>query len=736
MAADFYLRIAVPAPLPKLFDYLPEHGKSLSDYQLGQRLKVPFGNQQLTGVLMAISHDSDVPADKIRPIARLLDHKPVLNNTLRDLCLWASDYYHHAIGEVVETALPVLLRKGQDASFVSRTVWQALENPDLNDISRAKRQLALYEFLREQGTASQDDIIAAGFTHALLKALQEKNLAQASEIHLPPALSNPNACAQAPLPLNPEQAQSLHNITAASGFQVFLLDGITGSGKTEVYLQAIQGILDAGKQALVLIPEIGLTPQTIARFERRFQCPVASMHSGMNDRERLDAWLMAQQGLARIVVGTRSAIFTPLPELGLIVVDEEHDASFKQQEGLRYSARDMAVKLASQLHIPVVLGSATPSIDSLHNALTGKYQHLRLRQRAGNARPAQMQILDMRRQAQQQGLAECLLEDIRQTLARREQVLVFINRRGFAPTLCCPDCGWIAECRRCDARYTLHRKPPHLHCHHCDHKLAVPAQCPSCFSQQIHPVGTGTEQLESYLEQVFGEQQVIRVDRDSTRLKDGFATIMAPVNAGQPCILVGTQMLAKGHHLPNVTLVIVVNADAGLFSADFRGMERTAQMLLQVTGRAGRGDKPGRAVLQTEFAEHPSLHLLCEENYHALALAILQERQHAVLPPYGFQALIRADAVNGAEAEHLLHLIQQDALRLQRDMGLHNVSLVGPMAAPMQMRAGRLRFQLWFNSNQRGALHQLLRHLLPLIHQHRGFHKVRWSLDVDPQDNQ
>lgn len=736
MAADFFLRIAVPAPLPKLFDYLPESGKSLSDYQLGQRLKVPFGNQQLVGVLMAISHNTDIPADKIRPIAQQLDHKPILSGVLRDLYTWASDYYHHAIGEVIDTALPVLLRKGQEASFVSQTLWQAVPDADLTDIRRARRQLALYEFLLAQGPTNNEVITAAGFTSAQLKALQEKNRVHSTCIHQPPLLRNPHISPDTPLPLNSEQRTALEQINRAEDFQVFLLDGITGSGKTEVYLQAIQHILDAGKQALVLIPEIGLTPQTTARFEARFNCPVASMHSGMNDRERLDAWLLAHQGLARIVVGTRSAIFTPLPELGLIVVDEEHDASFKQQEGFRYSARDLAVKLASQLQIPVVLGSATPSIDSLHNALTGKYQHLRLRQRAGNARPAQLQILDMRRQAQQQGLAECLLDDIRQTLGREEQVLVFINRRGFAPTLCCPDCGWIAECRRCDARYTLHRKPPHLHCHHCDHKLAVPAQCPACFSQQIHPVGTGTEQLESFLEQTFGSERVVRVDRDTTRLKDGFATLMAPVNAGKSCILVGTQMLAKGHHLPNVTLVIVVNADAGLFSADFRGMERTAQMLLQVTGRAGRGDKPGRAVLQTEFAEHPSLHLLCEENYHALALAVLQERQHAGLPPYGFQALLRADAVNGPDAEHLLHLIQQDALHIQRELGLHAVQLVGPMAAPMQLRAGRFRYQLWLNSSQRGALHQLLRHLLPRIHQHRGFHKVRWSLDVDPQDNQ
>jgi primosomal protein N' (replication factor Y) (superfamily II helicase) len=736
MAADFFLRIAVPAPLPKLFDYLPEPGKSLSDYQLGQRLKVQFGNQHLVGILLAIDHNSDVPAAKIRPISQQLDQKPVLGTVLRELCLWAADYYHHAIGEVIDTALPVLLRKGQAADFVTQAFWHANPAADTNELQRAKRQLALYEFLLSSGPQPQDAITDAGFTQSLLKALQEKNAVSRRDESMPPAALAAPRIAGENLQLNDEQAQCLQQITDDTGFTVFLLDGITGSGKTEVYLQAIARNIAAGQQALVLIPEIGLTPQTIARFEERFACPVASLHSGMNDRERLDAWLMAKQGIARIVVGTRSAIFTPMPELGLIIVDEEHDASFKQQEGFRYSARDLAVKLASQLNIPIVLGSATPSIDSLHNALSGKYRHLRLRQRAGNAQPAQMQLLDMRRSAQQQGLANDLIEDMRANLQRGEQSLVFINRRGFAPTLCCPDCGWIAECRRCDARYTLHRKPPHLHCHHCDHKLAVPAQCPNCFSQAIHPVGTGTEQLEDYLESLFGTDVVIRVDRDSTRLKDGFATVMEPVNAGKPCILVGTQMLAKGHHLPNVTLVIVVNADAGLFSADFRGLERTAQLLLQVTGRAGRGDKPGRAVIQTEFAEHPSLHLLCEENYHALALAIMQERQHTALPPYGFQALLRADAVNAAEAEHLLHLIQQDALRLQRELGLHVVAVVGPMAAPMQLRAGRFRFQLWFNSSQRKALHQLLKQLLPLIHQHRGFHKVRWSLDVDPLDSQ
>ncbi|NVK36681.1 MAG: primosomal protein N', partial [Gammaproteobacteria bacterium] len=397
--------------------------------------------------------------------------------------------------------------------------------------------------------------------------------------------------------------------------------------------------------------------------------------------------------------------------------------------------RDVAVMRAKLLDIPIILGSATPSLDSLHNALNNKYQHLLLRQRAGSAQDAKLHIFNMKKRAVNHGLADELLQEIQATLASQQQVLVFINRRGFAPTLYCPDCGWIAECKRCDAKMTLHQKPPHLHCHHCDNKNALPKQCPECLSQQIHPMGVGTERLESYLASQFNQVPVIRIDRDSTQKKDAMETLLEPVHAGEPCILIGTQMLAKGHHFPKVTLVIMVNIDSGFFSADFRAMEKTAQLVLQVSGRAGREKDQGRAYLQTEFADHPLLHLLTEENYHALSLALLEERKQQHLPPYGFQALLRADSPNPKEAEQFLYRVRELFHWHLQNSQLSGITFLGPLPSPMELRAGRFRSQLWINCANRKMLHHFLEMVVNGVYEIKGFHKVRWGLDIDPTDN-
>lgn len=740
MSAPFYLSVAINAPLNRSFDYLPEAGCDMSQYQRGLRVSVPFGPRTLVGVIVDIRDQSQQADHKLKPIHARLDHTPVLSQDIYQLGLWMHEYYHQPIGESLHTVLPVLLRKEAPATPSCEKFYELATNIDtavIEQLKRAPRQLALFEHLQTQKGEWHKALTQAGYTPAIINGLKDKTIIK--EFERPSFQAINGQAKQSPLALNDEQQQAVSQITARNHFAPYLLDGVTGSGKTEVYLQSIAPHVQTGKQVLILVPEIGLTPQTIQRFAQRFDADILLLHSGLNDRERLDAWLMAahhtKHDRAQIIIGTRSAVFTPAPNLAMIIIDEEHDASFKQQDGIRYHGRDVAVMRAKTLDIPIVLGSATPSLDSLQNALNNKYQHLVLRERAGNARDAKLTIFNMKKRAVHHGLADELLPVIQQTIEKQQQVLVFVNRRGFAPTLYCPDCGWIAECKRCDAKMTLHQKPPHLHCHHCDHKSALPKHCPECLSNQIHPMGVGTERLESYLQAQFAGTPVIRIDRDSTTKKDSMEALLQPVHEGKPCILVGTQMLAKGHHFPKVTLVIMVNIDSGFFSADFRAMEKTAQLVLQVSGRAGRESDAGQAYIQTEFADHPLLHLLTEENYHALSLALLEERKQQHLPPYGFQALLRADSPNPKEAEQFLHRVRELFNWHQQNNQLSSISFLGPLPAPMELRAGRFRSQFWVNSPNRKMLHHFLSLVVSGVYEIKGFHKVRWSLDIDPTDN-
>jgi len=530
-----------------------------------------------------------------------------------------------------------------------------------------------------------------------------------------------------PFALNAEQRQALVAIDRKAGqFQPWLLFGITGSGKTEIYLQAIASVLARGEQALVLVPEIGLAPQTVARFRARFQTEIAVLHSGRNERERLEAWRAARSGQAGIVIGTRSAVFTPLARPGLIIVDEEHDLSFKQHEGFRYHARDLAVRRAQLESTPIVLGSATPSLESLANARLGRYELLELKERAAGASMPVFKLIDLRQQKLQDGFSDLLLQAVKTTLARGEQVLVFINRRGFAPLLLCHDCGWQAHCRRCDARPTLHRSPVRLHCHHCGSESAPPVQCPSCGSADLRAVGLGTERAEELLGKRFPKVPLFRVDRDSTRRKDALSQLYHEIHSAGPALLVGTQMLAKGHHFPKVTLVAILDVDGGLFGADFRAPEHMAQLILQVAGRAGRADKPGLVLLQTHQPEHPLLHELITAGYSAFAERVLEERRQLGLPPFGHLALIRAEATDAARPMTFLQQIAAAA-----HPGLQ---LWGPVPAPMEKRAGRFRAHLLLQSERRPALHAALDALIPCIERLPDARRVRWSVDVDPQD--
>jgi len=733
------LRLALPSPLRRLFDYLPPAGVSPAALQPGVRLRVPFGRREVVGILVELSDHSEVPAEKLKPALELLDSKPPLPAPLFKLCLWTAQYYQHSLGDTLSWALPVLLRQGEPAEARQERYWHVAEDasPDDPRLVRAPRQREALKAIAQH---------AHGLPHALLSKLQlnkdsldlllEKGLVRIESRRSRPTRGHSGGwLLQAELTLNTQQRAAFEAVSAGlGGFQAFLLAGVTGSGKTEVYLQLIHRVLEAGKQALVLIPEINLGPQTLARFEQRFNARIALLHSNVNDRERLDAWLAARDGEADIIIGTRSALFTPMKNPGLIIIDEEHDASYKQQEGLRYHARDLALLRARQENLPIVLGSATPSLESLHNAHSGRYALLKLTQRAGNAQSPRFLRLDVKSRPLDAGISGPLQQAIGQTLGAGQQVLVYLNRRGFAPTLLCHDCGWLSQCPRCDARMTLHQRHNELRCHHCGHVERPPRNCPDCGKVDLRPVGAGTERAEERLGILFPDYPVLRIDRDSTSRKGAMEQMIGTINRGEPCLLVGTQMLAKGHHFPRVTLVAILDADGGLFSADFRASERMAQLIVQVAGRAGRAEEPGKVIIQTHLADHPLLVQLTEQGYFAFAEQALSERRAAGLPPFSHLALLRAEAQKPGQAEAFLDDACNLAEQLLDQLQLNGVDLLGPVPAPMERRAGRYRAQLLLQGNARATLHRLMDAWVPMLEQLPGGRAVRWSLDVDPID--
>jgi len=663
-------QVALPLPLPRLFDYVLPAGMA-SAALVGRRVRVPFGNGEKVGVVAGVEQAPS--AEGLKPVTQILDDIAVLDGELLASLRWLARYLHAPLGEVLATALPAALRRGKPA-------------PDPTARPRKRR-----------GTATAEAPVPA----------------------------------TAPVP-NPAQQQAIDAIIgAAGGFAPILLDGVTGSGKTEVYLRAIADCLARGRQALVLVPEIGLTPQLLARFRARLGVDVHALHSGLPDGERARVWGAARGGVARVVVGTRSAVFTPLPEAGLVIVDEEHDGSYKQFDGIRYHARDFALVRAKALAVPVVLGSATPSLESLHNAMQGRYAHLRLPMRAGAGRPAPVRVIDVRKRPLQAGLSSQLLDAVRAAVDAGGQVLVFRNRRGYAPVLLCHDCGWSAHCRRCSTEekptaMTVHGGGRRLQCHHCGARQAAPPACPDCGGLALQPQGAGTERLEELLLERFPDVPVLRVDRGSTRQRDAMEALLAELG-DRPGILVGTQMLAKGHDLPRLTLVAVVGIDEGLFSADFRASEKLAQLLVQVAGRAGRAERAGAVLLQTHHPGHPLLEVLVSGGYHAFAEAELAQREAAGFPPFAHLALLRAEAKHVDPPMQFLHV----ARALLRDKG---IEVDGPLPAPMPRRAGFQRAQLLLSSGSRPALHAALDAALPWIRESKDARKVRWSLDVDPTD--
>ncbi|MFW6092950.1 MAG: primosomal protein N' [Pseudomonadota bacterium] len=715
------VRVAVPKPLPRLFDYAVAEPRAAP--VPGARVRVPFGRQAVTAVCVEV--DPPDPHDDPKPVDAVLDDHSILGDELLALARWLSDYYHHPLGEVIGTMLPAAARRGETLVIRRPRVWRLTEAAP--DLGRAPRQRDLMAYLeRRGGSARPEELDAAGFSRDVVRGLAAKGALVREEARHHEATA---ASVETTLPaLNEEQADALETLCAGTrAFTPTLLDGVTGSGKTEVYLRLIDQVRRAGRQVLVLVPEIALTPQTLRRFERRFGA-AAALHSNMTDRERLDIWLRASAGEVGILIGTRSAVLTPFRDLGLIVVDEEHDGSFKQQDGLRYSARDVAVKRAQLRDIPLLLGSATPSLESLVNAEAGRYRHLHLRARAGGASMPAFHLLDIRGHRLRDGISDRLQRIIRTHLDAGGQTLVFLNRRGYAPSYLCPGCGWQAVCRHCEMRMTLHRKPEALICHHCGQRHRPPHACPECGRSELLPVGLGTQRTEAGLEALFPDVPLHRIDRDTARSQQRLKAQLTAIRSGEPAILVGTQILAKGHHFPNVTLVAVINADGGFLSADFRAPERTAQLIIQVAGRAGRAERPGEVWIQTHQPENAVLQSLISQGYPGFVRLELEHRRSAGMPPFRPMALIRAEA---AEPEPPQALLQEIRALLLSASDSDGVEALGPAAAPIARVANRLRFQLMVLADARGPLHRALRHLDHHAPRHSG---VRWSVDVDPYD--
>lgn len=729
--APYRIRVAVPAHVYDCFDYQI----SAEDYaraQVGARVAVPFGPRNLIGVIMEkLALDApNNPKFKLKSIQALLDDDAILDGKVLTLLTWAAQYYQFPIGEVVQSALPTLLRQGKPYDLLAH-MWRLLDQHADDKIKRSEKQQHAYKILKLHPAGTSENILnLAGIETATLKALEKKGICEAyleQKDFSPQSMS----LAQMPLTANPDQKHAIQQVLKSlSSYHAYLLDGLTGSGKTEVYLQIMHEVLKQGKQVLVLVPEIGLTPQTISRFQSRFHCHIALLHSGLTDAKRLQAWQSAQMGKASIILGTRSAIYTPLHNLGLIILDEEHDLSFKQQEGFRYHARDVALYRAHLENCPIILGSATPSMESYALVNQGKLSCLELNERAGAALLPKLHILDLKLGRKQHGFSQFLLDEMHKRLARKEQVLIFLNRRGYAPVLICESCAWQAKCPHCDANFTLHTQPyQHLHCHHCGTIHRVPDHCPQCQHTELKPIGMGTAKVEESLNELFPEFDVIRVDRDSTSRVGSWQKIYDRIQKSEPVILLGTQMLAKGHHFPFVSLVAILDIDSGLLSVDFRAPERTAQLIVQVAGRAGRGEKKGDVYLQTLRPEHPLLHTLVDGDYRQFARQTLKERQQALFPPYRYAALIRCESKSQEQNQQYL---TEHAQQLRQISEL-NIDIWGPIPAPMERKAGRYQAHMVLLSKDRARLHYYLRAWWQNMLQHKPA-SMKLSLDVDPQE--
>jgi primosomal protein N' (replication factor Y) len=727
--AETIIRVAVPLPIDGPLDYL---WPGTAPPAAGTRVRVPVGRRSCIGVVIDDTASGNVDPARLKRVIEAIDEEPAIDAALLAALRWCADYYHHPLGEVVSAALPSLLRRGSAAAPEPEIRWQltpagrAVDPEPLR--RRAPRQARVLDLLADGEPHAATSLKAAGLAPAELARLEQKGWLARSEHTVAEVLAAAPVSGGEPT-LTSDQAAALSAIEAAgAGFNAHLLHGVTGSGKTEIYMRLVAAQMRAGRQTLLLVPEISLTPQLVERLEARFGARLAVMHSALTDSERLRAWQACRSGTAGLIVGTRSAVFAPLSNAGLIVVDEEHDSSFKQAEGFRYSARDLAVYRAQQLDIPILLGSATPALESLHNARLGRYRLVELPQRIGAAGAPSLEIIDLNRHPERNGLSAPMLAAIEKHLRAGQQVMLFLNRRGFAPVLFCPECGITEDCARCDARMTIHAAGGRLSCHHCGTERPLSWACPQCGHERI-AVGAGTQRVGEELRTRFPDARIARLDRDATSARGSLERVLDDVASGRTQILVGTQMLAKGHDFPNVTLVGMLNADQGLFGTDFRSSERLVQTLIQVAGRAGRADRPGEVLIQSHFPAHPLFACLGSQDYGRFAAMALDERRSAHWPPFSHLVLWRAQAGQRRDVFAFLDRLA----RLARSRSTP-VSVLGPAPAVMERRGGMHRAQLLLQCERRGPLHALVESLLGEIRQWPEARRVRWAVDVDPAE--
>ena len=724
------LKVALDVPLDRLFDYL-DGGNAVD---IGQRVLVPFGRRSVVGVVVGISDTSEFALEKLKTIINVFKDEQSLDAETFSLIRFCADYYQYPFGQALLASLPARLRQTEPATARKQFLYGLTpQGEQTNEDEIPARQSVQRKVFGALKQAKMSESALKEISSSWRKAIeifQQQGWVHAEQVLA--AFGSSNAAVPSPA-LNDEQSNAVASVVAsAAEFKPFLLHGITGSGKTEVYMQILQQMLaDNDGQALVLVPEINLTPQLEARFRNRLpHLPLVSLHSNLSESERLQNWRLAQSGQARIIIGTRLAVFTPIPKLKIVMVDEEHDGSYKQQDSMRYHARDVAMVRAQRAKVPIVMGSATPALETWQNAQTGKYSLLSLNHRAvAQSALPNIRCVDTTKQESTNGLTPVLVNAMRERLEKGEQSLLFINRRGYSPVLLCNACHWIAPCMRCSSRLVVHLKQGRLRCHHCGHEQKIVRQCPSCGNADLHPTGHGTQRLEETLKQLFPSARIQRVDRDSTSRKEALNDILTAVHDNKIDILVGTQMLAKGHDFPNLTLVGVIDTDSALFSPDFRASERLFAQLMQVSGRAGRAEKPGEVLIQTTFPAHPLFNALRSQDYPAYAQTLLQEREMAQFPPFCYLALLRAEASNYRDVEGFLNLAFEAARKLSSQVLTYD-----PMRAQMEKLKGMERGQILMQAYQRGALQKLLATLTPQLRESKLGAKVRWSVDVDPME--
>ncbi len=732
------LNIALDVPLNRTFDYLSGGFAA----RVGNRVVVPFAGRNLVGIVLEIKQTSDYPIEKLKAVSHIFDDVVFEDVKLLQFC---ADYYHYPLGQALISTLPLRLRQLKPAvsrkQFVYRLVENASLNQKLSEIPTKKVVLhRIISALQAAPVLAPGDaiLISSGWKKAILEL---KNLGLVSEREVVAVKASMPSSSIEPT-LNDEQQQAIQQVLALTHmFKPWLLHGITGSGKTEVYIQILRQILQQkDAQVLVLVPEINLTPQLEARFRSRLsQYPLVTLHSNLSESERLQNWLAASSGAAKIVIGTRLSVFTPMPNLKLIVMDEEHDGSYKQQDGMRYHARDVAMVRAKQLNIPIILGSATPSLETwfnantAHNAKKAQYGLLSLKQRAvENAALPNIFCIDTAKSPTENGLSPLLVKALCERLARKEQSLLFINRRGYAPVLHCNVCQWISSCTRCSARLVVHLSQKRLKCHHCGHEQKIPLQCPSCGNADIRPVGQATQRLEQTLQMLLPTAKIARVDRDSMRSKDALTDLLTKVHNQEIDILVGTQMLAKGHDFPHLTLVGVIDTDSALYSPDFRASEKLFAQLMQVSGRAGRAEKTGEVLIQTAFPQHALFEALRSQDYESFANELLHERSTMQFPPTSYFALLRAEANDFALVNQFLSKAGNLARQIQEKHLKQDVMIYDPIRPQMERLKSMERGQLLLQANSRAALQRLLKMWVPQIRALPIATKIRWSLDIDP----